>query len=76
MRATENKKLMEDIFAAIADGDRTRFLDTLADDVTMCVTGQYSWSRTFEGKASLVRDLHGHLNTRCWLRAGEPSRFA
>jgi hypothetical protein len=33
-------KLMEDIFAAVAAGDRTMLLDSLADDVTMRVTGQ------------------------------------
>jgi uncharacterized protein len=63
LSATENKQLMQDIFAAIAAGDRAMFLDSLADDVTMRVTGQYSWSRTFQGKASLVRDLYGYLRT-------------
>jgi ketosteroid isomerase-like protein len=63
MSAAENKKLMQDIFAAIAAGDRSMFLDSLADDVTMRVTGKNSWSQTFEGKAALVRDLYGYLNT-------------
>jgi uncharacterized protein len=63
MSAMENKKLMEDIFAAVAAGNRAMFLDSLADDVTMRVTGQNSWSRTFHGKASLLRDLYGHLST-------------
>ena len=63
MSATENRQLMQEIFTAIAAGDRTRFLDSLADDVTMRVTGQNSWSRTFNGKASLVRDLYGRLST-------------
>jgi ketosteroid isomerase-like protein len=62
LSATENKQLMQGIFAAIAAGDRAMFLDSLADDVTMRVTGQYSWSRTFQGKASLVRDLYGYLS--------------
>jgi ketosteroid isomerase-like protein len=63
MSAAENKKLMEKIFAGVAAGERGLFLESLADDVTMCVTGQYSWSQTFKGKASLVQDLHGHLRT-------------
>ncbi len=63
MSATENKKLMERIFAGVAAGERALFLESLADDVTMCVTGQYSWSQTFKGKTSLLRDLHGHLRT-------------
>jgi ketosteroid isomerase-like protein len=61
--ATENKKLMQDIFAAVAAGDRSMFIDSLADDVTMRVTGKNSWSQTFEGKVSLLRDLYGYLNT-------------
>jgi len=63
MDATENRKLMESIFARVAAGDRSALVDALADDVTMRVTGQYSWSRTFTGKATLLRELYGYLNT-------------
>jgi ketosteroid isomerase-like protein len=61
--AAENKKLMEAIFAAVAAGDRTLFVESLADDVTWRVTGHYSWSQTFKGKAALLRDLFGYLGT-------------
>jgi ketosteroid isomerase-like protein len=61
--AHENKKLMQELFAGVAAGDRNRFVESLADEVTMHVTGQYSWSRTFKGKASLINDLYGHLRT-------------
>jgi ketosteroid isomerase-like protein len=63
MSAKENKKLMESIFARVAAGDRAAFVDALADDVTMRVTGQYSWSRTFKGKTALQRELYGYLQT-------------
>jgi uncharacterized protein len=63
MSAAANKQLMERIFAAIAAGDRTLFVESLADDVTMRVTGQYSWSQTFKGKQALLRDLYGYLGT-------------
>jgi ketosteroid isomerase-like protein len=63
MTANENKQLMEKLFAGMARGERELFLEAISDDVTMCVTGQNSWSQTFKGKASLVRDLHGHLRT-------------
>jgi ketosteroid isomerase-like protein len=63
MSAEENKKLMESIFARIAAGDRAAFVDALADDVTMRSTGQSSWSRTFKGKAALLRELYGYLQT-------------
>jgi ketosteroid isomerase-like protein len=64
-----NKKLIQDIFAAAgapdpAVRDRSLFVASLADDATWTVTGQYSWSRTFTGKESILNDLHGHVRTR------------
>ena len=64
-----NKKLIQDIFAAAGDPDpaardRSLFVASLADDATWTVTGQYSWSRTFTGKESILNDLHGHVRTR------------
>jgi ketosteroid isomerase-like protein len=64
MSAAENKKLMQEIFAAASRGERTAYVDRLADDVTMTVTGQYSWSRTFRGKESVMRDLYGYVASR------------
>lgn len=61
MSANENRQLIESIFAGTAAGERTLFVDHLADDVTMTVTGQNSWSQTFTGKASLLGDLYGYL---------------
>jgi len=63
MSASANKKLMEEIFAGIAIGDGSLFVASLAEQVTLRVTGQYSWSRTFKGKASVLRDLYGYLRT-------------
>jgi uncharacterized protein len=63
MSAAENKKLMEAIFASVALGERALFVDSLANDVTMRITGQYSWSQTFKGKEALFRDLYGYLGT-------------
>src|ERR1700736_6122233 len=68
MSAAANKKLMEEIFAAAANPDpalrdRSLFTASLADDAKWVVTGQYSWSRTFTGKASILGDLHGHVRS-------------
>jgi ketosteroid isomerase-like protein len=68
MNAAANKKLMQEIFAAAGDPDpaardRSLFTASLADDVEWVVTGQYSWSRTFAGKASVLNDLHGHVRS-------------
>jgi hypothetical protein len=64
MSAAENKKMMQDIFARVATGDGSLFAQSLADDVTITVTGQYSWSRTFKGKENVLRDLYGYVRSR------------
>ena len=69
MSAAANKKLMQDIFAAAANPDpaardRALFIASLADDAKWIVTGQYSWSRTFSGKESILNDLHGYVRSR------------
>ena len=61
MTAIANKKLMEEIFASAGNPDpavrdRSLFVANLADDARWVVTGQYSWSRTFTGKESILRD--------------------
>jgi ketosteroid isomerase-like protein len=68
MSAAANKKLMQEIYAAAgnpdpAARDRALFAASLADDVKWVVTGQYSWSRTFTGKQSILNDLHGHVRS-------------
>jgi ketosteroid isomerase-like protein len=68
MSAAANKKLMEQIFAAAGNPDpavrdRALFIASLADDARWTVTGQYSWSRTFSGKQSILNDLHGHVRS-------------
>ena len=75
MTAAANKKLMENIFAGVAAGDRSSFVDALADDVTMTVTGQYSWSQTFHGKESVLRDLHGYVSSLLKHRRTIPFRI-
>jgi uncharacterized protein len=75
MGAAENRKLMQTIFAGVAAGDRALYADSLADDVTMTVTGQYSWSQTFHGKESVLRDLYGYVASLLKQRRTVPFRF-
>jgi uncharacterized protein len=63
MSAAENKDLMQRIFAGIASGDSTLFLEHLADDVSLRVTGQNSWSREFKGRQTVLRDLYGYVRS-------------
>lgn len=74
MSAAANKKLMQDIFASAGSADaavrdRSLFVESLADDAIWTVTGQYSWSRKFVGKESILRDLHGHVRSLLTERA-------
>ena len=68
MSTAANKKLMQEIFASAgnpdpAARDRALFVASLADDAKWVVTGQYSWSRTFTGRQSILNDLHGHVRS-------------
>ena len=68
MSAAANKKLIQEIYAAAGNPDpavrdRALFVASLADDAKWVVTGQYSWSRTFTGKQSILNDLHGHVRS-------------
>lgn len=69
MSAADNKKLVQEIFAIAGDPDpavreKSLLVANLADDAIWTVTGQYSWSRTFTGKPSIMNDLHGHVRSR------------
>jgi ketosteroid isomerase-like protein len=69
MSAADNKKLVQEIFAIAGDPDpavreKSLLVANLADDAIWSVTGQYSWSRTFTGKQSIMNDLHGHVRSR------------
>src|SRR5947207_1330861 len=64
MSTEANKKLVQQIFADSAARSGTTFADNLDDDARWVVTGQYSWSRVFAGKQSILDDLHGHVRSR------------
>ena len=57
MGTVENKRLMEDVFAELANGNGKPFMDALGDDVTWTVMGTGPWSRTYEGKRAVVDEL-------------------
>jgi ketosteroid isomerase-like protein len=51
MSAAENKKLMQEIFAGLAVGDRSLFRQSVTDSYRIVVMGRSSWSQTIEGDA-------------------------
>jgi uncharacterized protein len=55
--ATENKRLMEDVFAELAKGNGRPFVAALAEDVRWTIIGSTAWSQSWEGFEAVRRDL-------------------
>ena len=64
MSATENKQLMQEIFAALAEGNSRPFVDAMAEDFSWTVTGNTKWSKTYAGKQAVLTELFGTLRSR------------
>jgi DNA-binding transcriptional MerR regulator len=54
---TPNKERMRRIFDELAQGNSRLFAETLADDMEFTVIGSTRFSRTFQGKQAVLRDL-------------------
>ncbi len=57
MSTTENKHLMQDIFAELSKGNGQPFVESLADDFCWTVTGTTEWSKTYQGKQAVLTEL-------------------
>jgi hypothetical protein len=55
--AVDNKRLMEDVFAELAQGNGQPFMDALAEDIRWTVMGTGPWSRTYDGKRAVIDEL-------------------
>jgi uncharacterized protein len=64
MSAIQNKQLLEHIFGELAQGNSAPFVESMADDLRWTVMGRTKWSRTFEGKQSVLKDLFAPLRAR------------
>ena len=64
MGAIENKQLMQDIFAELANGNGRRFVDSLAEDFIWTMAGTNSWSGSYRGKRAVIDDLLKPLSAR------------
>jgi uncharacterized protein len=63
MGALENKELVKQVYADAASRSGTTFADSLAEDASWIVTGQYSWSREFRGREAILSGLMGHFRS-------------
>ena len=64
MSAIDNKKLMQEIFAGLANRNDTLFTERMADDFRWINIGTNKWSGTFDGKETVLRDLLGPLRAK------------
>jgi len=56
-----HKQLMQAIFAELAKGNGRPFLDAMADDFCWRIPGTSAWSRSWEGKQSVRKELFAPL---------------
>jgi uncharacterized protein len=61
MPATENKKLLQEIFAELAKGNSRPFVENMADDFSWTITGTTQWSKKYAGKRAVIEELFGGL---------------
>jgi lactoylglutathione lyase len=64
MSAHENKEQLQRIFAELANGNARPFVDSFADDVRWTIIGTTKWSRTYEGKETVLNELLRPLRER------------
>ena len=57
MSTSQNKQLLQNVFAELSRGNGQPFMDALADDARWTVIGTSPWSRTYEGKPAIVEEL-------------------
>ncbi len=57
MSAAENKRLVQEVFDELAIGNGEPFMDLLGDDVRWTIIGATAWSRAYEGKRAVRREL-------------------
>lgn len=69
MSATDNKKLMQEIFEGLANRDGTLLIERMADDFRWINIGSNKWSGTFDGKEAVLRDLLGPLRGKLMERS-------
>ena len=64
MGATENKQLMQHIFAEMAQGNSEPLVASMADDFSWTVSGTTKWSKKYEGKRTVLTELFVPLRAR------------
>lgn len=64
MTTAENKQLLQRIFDELAQGNSRPFVDAMADGFSWTITGTTGWSRRYEGKQAVLKELLAPLRAR------------
>jgi uncharacterized protein len=64
MSASQNKQLLQSIFAALAQSDARPFVDAMAEDFRWTMIGSNKWARTYEGKQAVIGELFEALRAK------------
>lgn len=57
MSATQNKQLLKNIYDEMAKGNTNPFGEAMADDIKWTLKGSTKWSKTYDGKDAVYREL-------------------
>lgn len=57
MNAAENKQLLQHVFAEMSNGNTKPFGEILADDLRWTIIGTTKYSKTYEGKQTVYKEL-------------------
>ncbi len=57
MSTIENKQLLKNIYAEMAKGNTAPFGEALAENVKWTLTGSTDWSKTYDGKEAVYKEL-------------------
>jgi ketosteroid isomerase-like protein len=63
MGVAENKKLLQDVFSGLSEGNSRLFVESMDDGFRWTVTGHTKWSKMYEGKQTVLRELMAALQT-------------
>jgi ketosteroid isomerase-like protein len=64
MSAPENKQLLQNIFAELAQSNSRPFVDAMAEDFRWTMPGSNPWSKTYAGKAAVLNELFPALRRK------------
>jgi uncharacterized protein len=63
-QSAQNKRLLQDIFAELAQGNSKPFVECMSDDFQWTLTGSTKWSRTYNGKQAVLSELFAPLRAK------------